>query len=87
MAVRQNINFKVIALKRDLGLRLDSKSANKEVKVVTPENVYKKVNNNQPVTYSESDFPLNKPNWFKCKKYFVLQNIQFWFFVTFFSWF
>ena len=37
----------------------------------------------QDTSYLEPEmiiFPLNKSNWLKCKKYFKLQNKQFWFF-------
>ena len=74
-----------------LGLSIDSRSADKELKVVTSEKkqilchrLYQK-SRCQDTKYSIPElvtFYLNKPNRLKCKKYFIFQKSKFWFFVT-----
>ena len=71
------------------GLSLDSRLADREKKVVTPENLchylcQKSWNPNS--SYSEPNVFIlllkKKPSWLKCKNYFILKNSQFCFLGT-----
>jgi len=82
-----SISFQYIS-KPEGGLSLDSRSADKKLKVVTPEKwslchyLYQK-SWCPYANYSEPEviiFPLNKPNWLIWKNSFIFQYSQFWFF-------